>query len=130
VRLLEELTEAWRDRAACRDLGPEMFFHERGTSDYEDARQVCASCPVRINCLDYALRCEPVVGGHRLGMWGGLLPRERKRLAATVGRLRSCSECGATFASHSSIAKVCSQECRRSRNNRLGRERHALGVAS
>lgn len=124
--LLEELTETWRDQAACAGLGVALFFNGRGGADYEEAKAVCARCPVRTECLNYALRCEPVVQGHRLGMWGGLLPAERSRMAKTIGRIHSCTECGATFASSSSIAKVCSKECRRLRNNRSDRERHAL----
>jgi WhiB family redox-sensing transcriptional regulator len=39
------------------------------------AKQVCAACPARVDCLDYALRVsEP------LGIWGGLDPAERRAL--------------------------------------------------
>ena len=43
------------------------------------AKQVCAACPVRAECLDYALRVnEP------LGVWGGLDPIERRTLLRVV----------------------------------------------
>ena len=51
-----------------------MFFPERGESA-EPARQVCAACPVRQPCLDYAI-------SNRIthGIWGGLTERERRAL--------------------------------------------------
>ena len=41
----------------------------------EHARQICASCPVRELCLDYALR-----HGIVHGIWGGLTERNRRAL--------------------------------------------------
>lgn len=38
------------------------------------ARAVCASCPVRAQCLDYALRNSIMQG-----IWGGLNKEERAR---------------------------------------------------
>ena len=51
-----------------------MFFPERGESA-GPARQVCAACPVRQPCLDYAIT-------NRIthGVWGGLTERERRAL--------------------------------------------------
>lgn len=131
MSLFTELTEEWRVRAACRDLGPEKFFLGRGSEDYDEARVVCAQCPVRIDCLNYALRCEPVVQSHRIGFWGGMLPNERREIAARIGRLHICSECGAPFQSRCSTARVCSPLCRKRRNARLRRAyRHAMAAAA
>ena len=44
----------WRELAACRGAGLDLFFPERGESA-EPARRVCAACPVRQPCLDYAI---------------------------------------------------------------------------
>ena len=51
-----------------------MFFPERGESA-GPARRVCAACPVREPCLDYAIT-------NRIshGIWGGLTERERRAL--------------------------------------------------
>lgn len=65
----------WRDMARCRDEDKQSFFIEggRGTSPRQLAAQrelalcVCAECPVRLNCLNYALRNE-----ERFGVWGGV----------------------------------------------------------
>lgn len=66
---------SWQERALCAQTDPEAFFVEKGGSTKE-AKKVCMSCDVRIECLDYALRHE-----ERFGIWGGLSERERKRLA-------------------------------------------------
>jgi hypothetical protein len=51
-----------------------MFFPGRGESA-EPARQICAGCPVRQPCLDYALS-----HGISHGIWGGLTERDRRAL--------------------------------------------------
>ena len=64
----------WRELAACRGADLEVFFPGRGESA-EPARQVCAGCPVRQPCLDYAITNRIVHG-----IWGGLTERERRAL--------------------------------------------------
>jgi len=51
-----------------------VFFPGRGESA-GPARQVCAVCPVRQPCLDYAIS-----NGITHGIWGGLTERERRAL--------------------------------------------------
>ena len=64
----------WRELAACRGADLGLFFPERGESA-ESARRVCARCPVREPCLDYAVTNRIVHG-----VWGGLTGRERRAL--------------------------------------------------
>jgi WhiB family transcriptional regulator, redox-sensing transcriptional regulator len=64
----------WRDLAACRGADLEVFFPGRGETA-GPARQVCAACPVRQPCLDYAITNRIVHG-----IWGGLTGRERRAL--------------------------------------------------
>lgn len=65
---------SWMDNGNCRGVDPEMFYPGRGESTRE-AKEVCAGCAVRVECLDYAFRhCE------RHGIWGGLSERERRRI--------------------------------------------------
>jgi WhiB family redox-sensing transcriptional regulator len=64
----------WRELAACRGSDLEVFFPERGESA-EPARRVCAACPVRQACLDYA-----ITNRIAYGVWGGLTERERRTL--------------------------------------------------
>lgn len=68
--------ESWRADAACRDAPPGLFFagpHENDVA--ARAREVCASCPVRLECLEFALTHD-----ERFGIWGGTSERERRRL--------------------------------------------------
>lgn len=67
-------SEEWPDRALCAQTDPEAFFPERGCSTAE-AKRICMACPVRTECLDYALE-----HGERFGVWGGLSERERRKL--------------------------------------------------
>lgn len=69
----------WTVSARCREIGTHAFYADsNGNHDYAVARRVCQSCPVRLLCLDTAMRTEgdlPVM--ERAGMWGGLTPQER-----------------------------------------------------
>jgi WhiB family redox-sensing transcriptional regulator len=64
----------WNDDALCAQTDPEAFFPEKGGSTRE-AKKICAGCPVRAECLEYALGND-----ERFGIWGGLSERERRRL--------------------------------------------------
>jgi WhiB family redox-sensing transcriptional regulator len=64
----------WQERALCAQTDPEAFFPEKGGSTRE-AKRVCLSCEVRVQCLDYALEND-----ERFGIWGGLSERERRRV--------------------------------------------------
>lgn len=77
----------WPDRAACAGVPTNVFFPERGgraRDCYEEARAICAACPVRWECLDEALSTE--MSGYRAGMVGGLTPEQRDRWARLTGR--------------------------------------------
>jgi WhiB family redox-sensing transcriptional regulator len=64
----------WQERANCLGVDPDLFFPERGASTRE-AKSVCRSCEVRLECLEYAL-----AHGEKFGIWGGLSERERRRV--------------------------------------------------
>lgn len=66
--------QEWRESAACRGADPELFFPGRGNS-LAPAKAVCRECPVRPECLEYAL-----ANGERQGVWGGTSERERRRI--------------------------------------------------
>lgn len=65
---------AWMFHALCRGINPTEFFPSDGTG-VETAQRVCATCPVQVECLEYALL-------HRIehGVWGGASERERRRI--------------------------------------------------
>jgi len=56
---------------------PDAFFPEDlGTGETQGrrmARQLCQSCPLRLQCLEYALEAK-----EDFGIWGGLTSNERK----------------------------------------------------
>ena len=69
---------SWQDDAACRGESLDLFFPmdgERGAGrDVRErkAKEICAQCPVRSECLDYAIS-RP----EKYGTWGGLNEDER-----------------------------------------------------
>ncbi|MHA6667375.1 WhiB family transcriptional regulator [Homoserinimonas sp. A447] len=65
---------AWQSDSLCAQTDPEAFFPEKGGST-RDAKKICASCEVRVQCLEYALAND-----ERFGIWGGLSERERRKL--------------------------------------------------
>lgn len=70
----------WRDQAACGGMSTEAFFPEqpgRPGDPHRAAIEICATCPVRTECLEYALSND-----ERWGIWGGKTPRQRLRIAA------------------------------------------------
>lgn len=83
-----QVARDWRSGSACQDVDPELFFPvaEPGTEPYElqvaQAKAVCAECPVRALCLEFALDALP----H--GIAGGLTDDERRNLRARRTRQR------------------------------------------
>jgi hypothetical protein len=65
---------SWMTRAACLHADKELFFLEDGVRP-EEAKRICAECPVRQRCLDYALADSTLVG-----VWGGTTDRERREM--------------------------------------------------
>ena len=65
---------SWRQRAACRGVDPDIFYPV-SDDDAGAAKAICAQCPVREACLEYAL-----VNRERDGVWGGATERERRRI--------------------------------------------------
>ena len=69
----------------CRGADPARFFPSDGFG-VEAAQQVCAECPVRAECLDYAL-----TNHFEFGIWGGASERERRRIQHRQRRLEVTS---------------------------------------
>lgn len=64
----------WMARGKCRDMDPATFFPSDGLG-VQAAQRVCAECPVKTPCLEYALANHV---DH--GVWGGASERERRRI--------------------------------------------------
>ena len=65
--------EDWAPAAACRGAQPDQLF-VRG-AEQNKAKQLCAGCPVRTECLAEALDNQI-----EWGVWGGMTERERRAL--------------------------------------------------
>jgi WhiB family redox-sensing transcriptional regulator len=64
----------WQEDARCAQSDPEAWFPEKGGSDAA-AKKICKGCPVKDECLDWALTHD-----EQHGVWGGLSGPERKQL--------------------------------------------------
>ena len=69
----------WRSAAACRSCDPDLFFpvSSSGPSlkQVTEAKTICARCPVRPECLAFAVRTRQAHG-----VWGGMSEEERHLL--------------------------------------------------
>lgn len=71
-------TTDWRAQAGCVKSDPETFFPAAGEdtmtgrTQYAEAKRVCWGCPVRADCLKYALEARL-----DYGVFGGMTPNER-----------------------------------------------------
>jgi WhiB family transcriptional regulator, redox-sensing transcriptional regulator len=71
----------WRSRGACSSADPELFFPMSSVGPSAEqlnrAKMVCTRCPVRAECLEFALATHQVHG-----VWGGTSEDERRRILA------------------------------------------------
>ena len=72
---MNQTRESWMSDALCAQTDPDAFFPEPNVRA-RAAKRVCAACPVRQQCLDYAIRTGTVDG-----IWGGLAYPQRRRIA-------------------------------------------------
>ena len=67
----------WRSLAVCRGTDPDLFFPVGTTGQalvqIARAKEVCDECPVRVECLDYAIATN-----QDSGIWGGLDEEQRR----------------------------------------------------
>jgi WhiB family redox-sensing transcriptional regulator len=109
--------EDWQAEAVCATADPEAWWPEKGTSTFP-ARLICTQCPVRRDCLDFAL-----THNEDEGVWGGYSSRQRRRLKrgeivelAVRAEPREplvCVGCGEEFEASHGTAKYCSKYCSR-----------------
>lgn len=69
----------WRNQATCRDTDPELFFPVGTTGQallqIAKAKSVCCECPVKVECLEFALETN-----QDTGIWGGTSEEERRQI--------------------------------------------------
>ena len=68
------MSTKWMFKGNCANTNPNAFFPNDGVG-VEFAKSICESCPVRLLCLEYALK-------NRIsqGVWGGCSERQRRRI--------------------------------------------------
>lgn len=64
----------WHAKAACRGMGPDLFYPGRGEAT-EPAKRICASCEVKTECL-----ADAFSHFDKNGIFGGRSERERRRM--------------------------------------------------
>ncbi|WP_420625178.1 WhiB family transcriptional regulator [Candidatus Poriferisodalis sp.] len=70
----ESLASDWVTRRSCADTDPNVFFPSDGAGVIA-AQKVCAECPVKDPCREYAL-----ANNITHGVWGGTSERQRRRI--------------------------------------------------
>lgn len=77
----------WAAKGACRHADPELFFPITpvgpAAAQLARAKEVCACCPVRAQCLEYALETA-----QSFGVWGGASEDERRVMRRSLLRRR------------------------------------------
>ncbi len=70
------MNPTWRKRSACTGIDSDIFYPaSEDEADAQEAKAICAVCPVQPACLEHALSLR-----EREGIWGGTTERERRRI--------------------------------------------------
>jgi len=78
----------WAQQALCGQTNSEIFFPSQDDPGTE-AKRVCRRCPVRAECLTFAMAND-----ERFGIWGGLDPEERRNLRRSLHRRQASAADG------------------------------------
>lgn len=74
---------AWENRARCRGADKDLWTSDTpgapGNAERALAKAECARCPVRADCLEFAL-AQPWGADQGTGIWGGCTWQERKAM--------------------------------------------------
>ena len=103
----------WK-KARCKGTpDPEIFFaHEWDgeepltqvalTYATDKAKAICAFCPIRVECLNWAM----AQGTNLVGVWGGLTAQERRSINRPRKKAR-CIDCGSTSLEQDDRHETC-----------------------
>jgi WhiB family redox-sensing transcriptional regulator len=77
----------WWSRAECAGMETDLFFPIGNTSPAKiqtsEAKKICASCDVKDECLEFAMRTD-----EKNGIWGGHTEDERRALKRSRSRVQ------------------------------------------
>lgn len=74
-------SETWMDDGACRNTTIDFFPTNGHHLLTRPAKEICNTCPVQMDCLDYAL-----IHAIDHGVWGGTDEKERRRIRKSRSR--------------------------------------------
>jgi WhiB family redox-sensing transcriptional regulator len=77
-RASETTATPWREFALCLNYEPDLWYSEEA-GDGVKAVRICAECPVRSDCLGWA-----IARNENDGIWGGVSARGRMRMRAEM----------------------------------------------
>jgi WhiB family redox-sensing transcriptional regulator len=66
--------EQWKLQANCTGTDDEAWHKDNGEYDYTMLNRICADCPVKAECYNYALTYD------MLGYWAGTTAAQRRRV--------------------------------------------------
>ena len=69
--------EDWRTRAACRELGPDLFF-PTDTHKLRNGLVVCQGCPVIMQCNTYVASIRTHREGLANSVWAGRIIKKSR----------------------------------------------------
>lgn len=90
----------WETRGACNGMDTERFFPEFDHLLEPEVIAACAFCPVRSECLDWALIHDEA------GVWGGLTELQRQQITTVRTRVR-CPDCRSERVAEQEHSEIC-----------------------
>ena len=72
----------WYKQAECVGVSGDVFFEEGVKRLVIEAKSYCYRCPVRVDCLEYAIKADEI------GVWGGMTTSERRKEARRRRRIQ------------------------------------------
>jgi len=78
LALSDDPETTWMSWAICPETDPTLFDSTNNTGAIRKAKRICANCPVRDECLEWAIERD------ERGIWGGLTEPERRRYQANA----------------------------------------------
>jgi len=129
VNDLPTLTEPmgdWVEQALCREkvrageADRSWWFPgaQREQRTINIAKRICGECPVREDCLEWAVRNE------QYGIWGGVGPRQREYIVSD--REKHCASCHRPFVPTQPSGKYCTRRCLEEAQNVRRNERRRV----
>lgn len=98
----------WMDKAACAGADDVYFFPPKGGRIHIDKGvEMCNQCPVKAECLRYALEHER--NAVMPGIYGGLVPEERNRIQICANK--DCKNTQTLGPTEKRRTWHCSTEC-------------------